>query len=191
MEATRTYTMGARAEAVRETRRRIMAAAFELAQTTRIADIGLDAVARGAGVSVQTILRHFGSRAGMITATMAYAMEVIVEERATPVGDVDAALKVVVDHYERRGDTALLLLAQETTDAFAQTVAEDGKRLHREWVAGTFAPYATDEATLDLLVVATDVYTWKLLRRDRGLSRSTTEARMGQLVRALLPQNRS
>jgi hypothetical protein len=38
----------------------------------------------------------------------------------------------------------------------------------------------------DLLVVATDVYTWALLRRDRGLSRDHTEARMLRLVEAVL-----
>jgi hypothetical protein len=42
-----------------------------------------------------------------------------------------------------------------------------------------------DEA-VDLLVVATDVYTWKLLRRDRGHSRSLTEQRIHTLVSAVL-----
>jgi hypothetical protein len=42
-----------------------------------------------------------------------------------------------------------------------------------------------DEA-IDLLVVATDVYTWKLLRHDRGLSRSATQERMRALVDAVL-----
>ena len=64
------------------------------------------------------------------------------------------------------------------------------RRLHRAWVRDTFAPFlatAVDpEALTDLLVVATDVYTWKLLRRDRGLSRDRTEQRMRALVDALL-----
>jgi hypothetical protein len=58
-------------------------------------------------------------------------------------------------------------------------------------VATVFAPYLDraepdDGPLLDLLVVATDVYTWKLLRRDRGLTRAATEARMLRLVEALL-----
>ena len=36
------------------------------------------------------------------------------------------------------------------------------------------------------LVVATDVYTWKLLRRDQGLSRDETLAAMLRIVQALL-----
>jgi hypothetical protein len=34
--------------------------------------------------------------------------------------------------------------------------------------------------------VATDVYTWKLLRIDRGHSRAVTERRMHELVDAVL-----
>ncbi len=49
-----------------------------------------------------------------------------------------------------------------------------------------FAPATDDEAALDLLVVATDVYTWKLLRIDRGHSRAVTERRMHDLVSAVL-----
>jgi len=42
------------------------------------------------------------------------------------------------------------------------------------------------EELTDLLVVATDVYTWKLLRRDRGLDRPTAEARVRHLIVAVL-----
>ena len=111
----------------------------------------------------------------------------IEDERRTPSGDVAAAVRVVVDHYERRGRTALLMLAQEGHDDVARKVTDRGKAMHRTWVREAFAP--ADRATsarLDLLVVATDVYTWKLLRIDRGLSRAVTERRMHDLVEAVL-----
>ncbi len=184
MKTKRAYTMGARAEAVEATRRRVLEAAFELVQSTRLSDIGLDAIAAAAGVSVQTVLRQFGSRASLIAASMEYANRVVAEERATPPGDVDQAVRVVVDHYELRGDTALLLLSQEDEDA-VRVIVEAGKAGHRQWVREAFAPFDADE---DLLVVATDVYTWKLLRRDRGHSRARTEALMNQLVRSLLTE---
>jgi hypothetical protein len=64
--------------------------------------------------------------------------------------------------------------------------------MHRAWVAEVFAgaldgldPAGRDEL-VDLLVVATDVYAWKLLRRDRGLSRAQTEHRIHTLVSAVL-----
>jgi hypothetical protein len=57
-----------------------------------------------------------------------------------------------------------------------------GRDGHREWVATMFrAPELMPE-----LVVATDVYTWKLLRRDQGLSRDETAAATLRIVEALL-----
>jgi hypothetical protein len=38
---------------------------------------------------------------------------------------------------------------------------------------------------LCLLVVATDVYTWKLLRRDRKLTRAQVEERLLRLITAI------
>jgi hypothetical protein len=108
------------------------------------------------------------------------------DERRTPPGDVGAAVRIVVEHYERRGRTALLMLAQEGHDDVARKATDRGKAMHRTWVREAFSPATDDEAVLDLLVVATDVYTWKLLRLDRRLSRSRTQQRMTTLVRALL-----
>jgi AcrR family transcriptional regulator len=179
--------MGARAQAVEETRRRILHTTFELANDRRVSEISLEDVARGAEVSVQTVLRQFGSRADLVDATFEFAHAEVVEERRAPVGDIAAALRVVLDHYELRGDASLLMLAQEATDPVVRRMTDRGKAMHRAWVAEVFAPYVDgDDALVDLLVVATDVYTWKLLRRDRGLSRARTEARMTTLVAAVL-----
>jgi hypothetical protein len=46
-------------------------------------------------------------------------------------------------------------------------------------------------AIVDELVVATDVYAWKLLRRDRGLSRDETAAAIRRIVDALLTTERT
>jgi AcrR family transcriptional regulator len=190
MNTTRTYTMTARARAVEETRDRIVDACVALHGERPVTDIGLDDIAARAGVSVQTVLRHFGSRAGLEEASFERAQQAVTDERRTPVGDVGAAVRVIVDHYERRGDMALLMLAQEAHQDLMARITDQGKALHRAWVGEVFAPFlalADDAAELtDLLVVATDVYTWKLLRRDRGLSRDRTEDRMSRLVDALL-----
>jgi AcrR family transcriptional regulator len=186
MKNTRTYTMTARAQAVEDTRTRIREALFELGTTRVLSDISLEDVAHEAGVSVQTVLRHFGSRAGLIESNIQYAIDRVAHERVAPEGDVDKAMSVLLDHYELRGDTVLLMLAQEATDELVHRLTDNGRRMHRDWVRSIFGPVvAGREDLLDLLVVATDVYTWKLLRRDRGHSRSTTEQRMKALVRAV------
>ena len=190
MKMKRTYTMTARARATEETRTRILDATVELVLTRMAADVSLDAVAQRADVSVQTVLRHFGNRAGLFDAARSYAEEAAVEERRAPVGDVAAAVRVIVDHYETRGDAVMMMLAQEGVEELMRRITDRGRQLHREWVADTFAPFLAEAddpaAVTDLLVVATDVYTWKLLRRDRGLSRPLTEQRMRRLVEAVL-----
>lgn len=191
MKKTRTYTMTSRAEAAERTRLRILDAAVELSSTTLVSEISLEAIASTAEVSVQTLLRRFGNRSGLLAAAREHARTVIADERRAPVGDVAAAVRAVVDHYEHRGDAVILMLAQERADEQIREITDDGRRFHARWVEEVFAPYlpagrvARDERVA-LLVVATDIYTWKLLRRDQGAGRAVTEQRMERLVRAVL-----
>ena len=178
--------MGARALQVEQTRQAIVSGAVRLAGERPFAEVTLDAIASAAGVSVQTVLRQYGSRDGVIAAAMELAMGEVEQERSTPAGDVAGAVRTVVDHYEKRGRASLLMLAQESYDAVAAAVTTRGKALHRDWVRAAFSPATDDDTALDLLVLATDVYAWKLLRLDRGLSRATTERRMRALVDAVL-----
>ncbi len=193
MKTTRTYTMTARAEAAERTRLRILDAMVGLAGSRLLVDISLDDVASEAGVSVQTVLRRFGSRAGLVDAAYTHAVAEVETERQAPVGDVAAAVAVIVEHYERRGDGVVLMLAQEGSDETVRRITDNGRRMHREWVQTVFAPHlpssgAAREARVDLLAVATDVYTWKQLRRDRGLDTTTTTRRIHELVAALIAQ---
>ena len=191
MKTKRTYTQTARAEAAEETRRRITRAAFEL-QTERLtAEISLEDVAARAGVSVQTVLRRFGSKAELFQASLVWINEQIAEERRAPAGDVPAAIRILLDHYEQHGDFALLMLAQENSYDHVRQMSDMGKDLHRSWVVDVFGPLLPSDThphdeVIDLLVIATDVYSWKLMRRDRGLSRTQTEQRINSLVAAVL-----
>jgi hypothetical protein len=59
--------------------------------------------------------------------------------------------------------------------------------MHRAWVTDVFAPFAgPHDPLIDLLVVATDVYTWKLLRIDRRHSRARTQQLIHRMVTSLL-----
>lgn len=188
--APRAYRMTARARAVEQTRDAVLDAVIALHAEHLASDISLADVAARAGVSVQTVLRHFGSRENLVEAALRRASADVEDERRVAPGDVEAAVRAVVEHYERRGDGVLLLLAQEGSEPFAARATGHGRAVHRRWVADSFGPLVPPaprrEECLDLLVVATDVYTWKLLRRDRGLSTARTRARMEVLVRAVL-----
>ena len=188
MKTTRTYTMRARAEQAERTRARILDAAIELSAERPIAACTLPAVVERAQVSVQTILRIFGTREGLFEAARAHGEAAVRAERLADPDDVEASLDSLADHYELRGDAALLLLGQESWEPFAARITASGKRFHREWVESVFARTLERLSGtrriegLDLLVAATDVTTWKLWRRDRALGRDETLARMRELV---------
>lgn len=183
----RDYDMTVRGAAAEATRTSILAATASLGERKPLASTTLADVAAEAGVSVQTVIRHFGGRDQLFEATMAFVDAAIRAERAAPAGDVETALGMLVSHYETRGDGIILMLGQESHDLLARRITDAGRAGHRAWCRTVFAPYLNDdEEVLDLLVVATDVYTWKILRRDRQLSRARTQAQMLRLVRAIL-----
>jgi AcrR family transcriptional regulator len=156
--------------------------------------ISLDLVAARAGTTVQTVLRHFGSREGLLEAASERGRRLLSEERAAPAGEPAEAVRVIVAHYERRGDGVMMLLAGESSSELVGRLTSIGRRAHRAWVEGVFGCLLSEarrEESIDLLVVATDVFTWKLLRRDRKLSRALTERRMLALVCAVLNGGRS
>ena len=192
MSSERTYSMTNRAASAAATREKILRSTLQLATEKLTVEIVLADIAERAGVTVQTILRHFGTRDGLFDAVVPYASNEVVEERAAPVGDVAKALEAIVDHYETRGDWAIAMLGQEASDERIRGITVPGKQLHRDWVQTVFEPQlahlsaTSREVTTNLLVVATDVYCWKLLRRDRGLSRDETERSMRLLVEAVL-----
>jgi AcrR family transcriptional regulator len=187
---TRRYTMRARAESTTATRERILDAVIALSEERLSVEIVLSDLAERAGVSVQTVLRHFGSRQGLFEQAQTLQLAQVRAERATPVGDAASAVRTIVVFYDRLGEWTLRLQAQEHSDELSRQTVELGRRVHREWVEEVFAPELAGrrgrEELVDLLVVATDVLTWKILRRDGGMGRSTTCKRMLRLVRAVL-----
>lgn len=179
--------MRVRAESAALTKERILRATIDLAMEELRVDLTLEQVARRASTSVQTILRHFGTRDALVAAAIERGSAEVAEERRAPGAGVDANLALLVDHYEGRGRFVLSLLARD--DAMSRAVTAPGKGLHRRWVEEVFGPELPDDgqdAVVDMLVVVTDVYAWKLLRLDRGLDRATTEDRIRAMARAIL-----
>ena len=194
VEATRRpYRMVARAESAAATGARILDTAIEVFWDSPGGQVSLDEVARRAGVSVQTVIRRFGGRDGLFAAAAERELERVRRQRDTaPVGDVRGAVRVLVDHYEELGDRALRLLAEEERAPAMRNVAQRGRAVHREWCARVFGPAlegavgAERRRRLAQLVAVCDVYTWKLLRRDAGLSRPQTELALVELLEPLL-----
>lgn len=181
--------MQARAAAVEEATARILDAAEELYWENPARPVALNAVAARADVSVHSIIRRFGGQEGVFEAALARAIERVSAQRddADP-GELDSVVAAIVAHYEQFGDRALALLAAEQSSASVKAVADRGRRVHVEWCERMFARAlsarrgAERRRLLAQLVTVCDVYTWMLLRRQRGLSRRETERALAELL---------
>jgi AcrR family transcriptional regulator len=185
--------MVSRAASAEATGQRILDAAEGLFAHLLYDQVSLQAVADRAGVTVQTILRRFGSKDGLFAAVADRRSERIGRARdGAPVGDAAGVVRALVGVYEIWGDAVLILLAQEARAETIRTVTERGRRRHRAWVERDFAPWLgalpppMRRRRLAQLVAATDLATWKILRRDLGLGREEAEAAMCDLVARLL-----
>lgn len=190
----RPYRMRARADAAAETRARILRAVQDLHVERFHDQITLDDVAQRAGVTVQTVLRHFGTRDRLVTAAAEQATrEVLAQRGAAPVGDIDGAVENLLDHYEEWGPTALRLLAQEERVPQLRAIADGGRAAHYAWVDRTFGPFlaeTSDPLLRPKLIALTDVFTWKLIRLDLGLDRTGTGSALAAMIRAVVGDGR-
>src|SRR5262249_48122855 len=88
MKSRRAYRMSARAAAVAERGRRTLAAPRGLFVEMAFAEITLQATAARAGVTLQTVLRRFGSKPRLIAAAAEEGMAEIEAQRGqAPVGN--------------------------------------------------------------------------------------------------------
>jgi AcrR family transcriptional regulator len=184
--------MGARAEAVAATKERIARVTLDLLLEQAYEDVTLTAIAAASGVSHQTVLNHFGSKEGAALAAVERLRGETDDLRATVrAGDPDSAVEVLTAQYERFGDANVRwAMAAERLGRLAALV-EHARTAHHRWLAAVFDAALPDDPprrrrALHALHAATDVYTWKLLRRDLGLSRTDTAAAMTALVRGVL-----
>jgi AcrR family transcriptional regulator len=191
----REYHQGARAVAARITGERIIDALVSLFMEQPLSEIRLADVAERAGVTVQTVIRRFENKNGLVAAAIERVGTQIAAVRSTVVpGDVRGAVANLVEHYEQAGDLSLKLLGEEPLDPSGQSLADVGREVHRRWCATVFAP-TLDPLTgpvrrrrLAQLVAICDVYTWKLLRRDAGLSRAQTELALIEMLTPLIQE---
>jgi AcrR family transcriptional regulator len=189
---TRRYTQDAGARSAEDTARRIVAAFLSRLMAQWYDEITLDRVAEDAGVTVQTVVRRFGGKEGLLAESVGTLSAQINARRATPPGDTRGAVRNLVVDYERTGDAVMRLLALEPRHPAIKETLDFGRSEHRRWVAEAFAnELGTLDANarkrvLDALVIATDVYAWKLLRRDMGRGRDATAATIESMIRAVL-----
>ena len=190
----RPYVQTARARSVALTGERILDAALARFAAADYDEVTLDQVAADAGVTVQTVLRRFDSKEGVVRALSdRIRAQVLAQRGEAPVGDLAGAVANLAEHYELEGDLVLHLLRQELrVPAYAEVTAR-GRRLHADWCARVFAPWLDGLDEVDRrrrtaqVVAVCDVHTWSVLRRQEGLSQRQVELALAELLTGVLP----
>ena len=197
----RGYVMTARSAKAEATRERICESVMHLYRDRPLDEFTLEDVAKRAGTTVQTVLRAFKSKDNLVFEALGRFTKTgspFVADRPgafypSPPGDVPAAVKSVFGVYETIGDVVIRNLANEDSNSALKPLLDHGRTSHYDWLKSTFAPQLKRRAAggarqqlFHCLVVATDVYTWKILRRDLGLSRSAAQAAAIEMIEAVI-----
>jgi AcrR family transcriptional regulator len=193
----RPYVMTARAAKAEATRARIRAAAVHLYCNAALEDFTLEAVAGRAETTVQTVLRAFGNKDELIYAALGDMAAGGVFLKPTAAGDVKEGVSAFFDIYESVGDLVMQRLNEERRRPALKLTLDQGRENHRDGVKTVFAPQlerlhgAARTQLLTMLVILTDVYVWKLLRRDMALSRPAAEAIVRNMILGVTKQEQA
>lgn len=152
----------------------------------------LEEVAGRAGTTVQTVLRHFGSKSGLMAAAAQRGMAGTQAGRdQVPTGDLRAVALYLGRHYEEVGDMVLGMLTFEAQGPDLASIVERGGEMHRAWVERVLGPLiegvppAERPRRVAVLVAVTDLLTWKVLRKEQGLEQHEYQRSVHELLEAL------
>lgn len=185
---SRRYQMRARAESTRATRERILERAYALMFQRSYDELTLADVAEAAGVTFQTVLRHFGSKDGLVAAVAAGPGRRELEHRDARSGDVHDVARVLCQRYEETADAMAHWEALEDRVEVVGRAIRGARAGHGEWLREKFARELGSldprelRRTVAALQAATDIGTWRLWRRRLGLSRADTQANMALFI---------
>jgi AcrR family transcriptional regulator len=193
MSETRPYTQVKRAQAAERTRAALLDAAEHVFLAGDWEAASLESIAARAGTTKQTLLRHFGSKAGLLEAGAQRGLAAVGAQRLqAPTDDIDGAIENLLDHYEDRGDVGLKLAAMQGDGAMAE-IADRARRLHYDWVDHAFGAWIeraeAPAPTRAALIAICDVHTWQTLKRDLGLPRTEVHRTLTLMIRRLLEED--
>jgi AcrR family transcriptional regulator len=192
----RPYKQVARAEAQRRTREALLDAAMEEFTRGRWEKVSLQELAGRAKVTKQTLLRHFGSKDGLLMQAMASsAAEMYTQRWSTRPGDVEDAVENVLDHYEEWGERSLRVGAWlESGPPVLANISQLARQMHYDWVEYAFGPQLERRhgeqrvRCRAALIALCDVHTWWLLSHDLGFDRAAARATIATAIERLLAE---
>ncbi|GAA3576623.1 hypothetical protein GCM10022197_37300 [Microlunatus spumicola] len=188
----RPYAMSVRAQRAEETADRVLDATLVEYARTPYDLVRLDEVARSAGVTVQTVLRRFGSKAGLVVALAARELGRIATSRSAGLGaPAPVLLHALVEHYETYGDLIAKMYADAGRVEGLAEVARQGREHHVAWCTAAFGsllkgvPDEDRRRRAAQVVTVCDATTWQILRREQGLPEEQVELALAELLHAV------
>jgi AcrR family transcriptional regulator len=186
----RPYTLGRRAEAADETRRRIVEATARLHAERGIAETSMKDIARAAGVSVGTVYHHFPTYPDAIDACGAWTAEhvpapteAIFAGAGTRAERVARLAEALFDYYERVPALASVRRDQELAASLGQFVAQEADNRLVLCARALGTGKRDRQAALAAALVDLDVY--RALRRQ-GFTTSRAAAHIAALLNCWL-----
>jgi AcrR family transcriptional regulator len=188
----RGYVKVARAEAEEQTRTALLDAADEAFLSGPWEQASLESIARAAGVTKPTLLRHFGSKQGLLERVLRRAIQEVEDQRlSVPTNDIAGAVDNLLEHYEMRGGRAMRSSNLELNGALAD-LGRRARQFHYDWVELAFGTWLRTASVAErgrlraALIAICDVQTWWILSNDLGLARAEVRATLILSVKRLL-----
>ena len=185
---------------VKDTKTRILEAAWLLMEERRSQDVSMSSIAKAAGISRQAVYLHFASRTELMIATMHYVDEVKglndrlakFRDATSGIGQLNACVEIWGNYIpEIYGLAKALLRARDTDEAMAAAWNESMNCLRdicQEIIEtlkneGALAPeWSTDEATA-MLWSMISISHWEQLTIECGWSTPQYIERMKALLK--------
>jgi AcrR family transcriptional regulator len=196
----RAYDMTSRADEAQRTGDRIVDAMLQRFARLPFGQIRLEDVAADAGVTVQTVIRRFGNKAGLLVATVERELGRIAASRSAIAGaSARETVEALGDHYEIYGALILKTYAEaDLVDGMVE-LAKRGREYHVSWCRSAFAVdsppgaagSAQRERRLAQIVAVCDARTWSILRLESGLSAEQTTLALLEMLMPLIADERA
>ena len=191
----RPYRQVVRAQAQERTREALLDAAMEEFFGDRWQKTSLEKLSAKAGVTKQTLLRHFGSKDGLLMQAIVRSGSQIFDQRwSVPAGDIASAVENLLEHYESWGERALRIGSWQDGPPLLAQIARMARQVHYDWVEYVFGSWLADleeparSRRRAALVALCDVHTWRLFARDLELPRAEVIATLTSAIEAILAE---
>lgn len=190
---TRQYTQTTRSDQTLARRQQMIQAVFALMERGSIGQVTLQGVADEAGVSLKTVVRHFGSKEELLRQAMDEARQVEEDNRAVPVGDPEAVCRTLAERYELMAEQIYRMGDLELTHQWLADWVQMARTSHLNWLADAFEPWLPAESPeredrLMCLFSATEIRSWWAIRQRFGYSPERARTVMLRQLLALTSQ---